>query len=42
MLDRRLAEASKLGFTYAIIPTSYEGKVPKGIEVKRIKNVKEL
>lgn len=29
MLDRRLSEASKLGFTYAIIPTSYEGKIPK-------------
>jgi len=42
MLDRRLAEATKLWFTHAIIPASYEGKIPKGLEVKRIKNVKEL
>ncbi len=42
MLDRRLAEAHKLGFTHAIIPIAYEWKIPKGMEVKRIKSVKEL
>lgn len=42
MLDRRLAEAAKLWFTHVIIPASYEGKIPKWMEVKRLKNVKEL
>lgn len=42
MLDRRLAEAHKLGFTHAIIPASYEWKIPKGMEVKKIKSVKEI
>lgn len=28
-LDRRLMEAAKLGFTHAVIPVSYEGKIPK-------------
>jgi DNA repair protein RadA/Sms len=41
-LDRRLMEAHKLGFTHAVIPASYEGKIPKGMECTKIKNVKEL
>ena len=41
-LDRRLMEAAKLGFTHAVIPASYEGKIPKGMECTKIKNVKEL
>jgi DNA repair protein RadA/Sms len=42
MLDRRLMEAVKLGFTHAVIPSTYEGKIPKWLECTRIKNVKEL
>ncbi len=42
MLDRRLMEAAKLGFTYAVIPATYEWKIPKGMEVKRLKSVKDL
>lgn len=42
MMDRRLAEASKLGFTHAVIPASYEGKIPKDMEIKKIKSVKEI
>lgn len=41
-LDRRLTEAAKLGFTHAVIPASYEWKIPKWIECIKIKNVKEL
>jgi DNA repair protein RadA/Sms len=41
-LDRRLMEAAKLGFTHAVIPASYEWKIPKGMECSKIKNVKEL
>ncbi|MBX9809763.1 DNA repair protein RadA [Candidatus Gracilibacteria bacterium] len=41
-LDRRLTEASKLGFTHAVIPASYEGKIPKGMECTKVKNVSEL
>ena len=41
-LDRRLMEAAKLGFTHAVIPASYEGKIPKWMECTKIKNVKEL
>ena len=29
MLDRRLAESAKLGFTHAVIPNGYDGKIPK-------------
>jgi DNA repair protein RadA/Sms len=42
LLDRRLAEAAKLGFTHAVIPASYDGKIPKGMECTRIATVKEL
>ncbi|MBC7504001.1 DNA repair protein RadA [Candidatus Gracilibacteria bacterium] len=42
LLDRRLMEAAKLGFTHAVIPASYDGKIPKGMECTKIKNVKEL
>ena len=42
MLDRRLMEAAKLGFTHAVIPATYEWKIPKGMEVKRLKSVKDL
>lgn len=41
-LDRRLMEAAKLWFTHAVIPASYEWKIPKGIECTRLKNVSEL
>ena len=41
-LDRRLMEAAKLWFTHAVIPASYDGKIPKGMECTKIKNVKEL
>lgn len=42
MMDRRLAEALKLGFTQVVIPSTYEGKIPKWMEVRKIKSVKEL
>jgi hypothetical protein len=35
-------EAAKLGFIHAVIPASYEGKVPKWIDCTRIKNIWEL
>ncbi len=41
-LDRRLMEAAKLGFTHAVIPASYEWKIPKWMECTKIRNVKEL
>lgn len=41
-LDRRLTEASKLGFTHAVIPASYEWKIPKWMECTKVKNVSEL
>lgn len=41
-LERRLMEANKLGFVHAVIPASYEWKIPKGMECTRIKNIKEL
>ena len=41
-LDRRLMEATKLGFTHAVIPASYEWKIPKWMECTKIKNVSEL
>lgn len=41
-LERRLMEANKLGFVHAVIPASYEGKIPKGMEVTKVKNIKEL
>ncbi len=41
-MDRRLMEAAKLWFTHAVIPASYEWKIPKGMECTKIKNVKEL
>lgn len=41
-LDRRLMEAAKLWFTHAVIPASYEWKIPKWMECTRLKNVWEL
>ena len=29
MLDRRIMEAHKLGFTHAVLPVGYEGKIPQ-------------
>lgn len=42
LLDRRLSEWAKLGFTDAVIPAWYEGKIPSGMHARRIKNIKEL
>lgn len=42
MMDRRLSEAVKLGFIHAVIPASYEWKIPKWMEIQKIKSVKEL
>jgi DNA repair protein RadA/Sms len=41
-LDRRLMEAAKLGFTHAVIPASYEGKLPKWMECTKIRSIWEL
>ncbi|HLS63561.1 MAG TPA: DNA repair protein RadA [Ruania sp.] len=41
-LPRRLAEAARLGFTKAIVPTAGElGTVPEGLEVVRVANLHE-
>jgi DNA repair protein RadA/Sms len=42
MLDRRLMEAEKLGFSHVVIPAGYEWKIPKWLTVSRVKNIKEL
>ena len=42
LLDRRLSEAYKLWFIHAVIPASYEWKIPKWMECTKIKNVSEL
>lgn len=42
LLDKRLAEAKKLWFTHAVIPAAYDGKIPSGLQCKRVKNIKEL
>lgn len=41
-MERRLSEASKLWFTHAVIPLSYEWKIPKWMECTKIKSVSEL
>lgn len=42
LLERRLAEGAKLGFTHAYIPERYDGKVPTGMSVTRIGNIVDL
>lgn len=42
LLEKRLLEWVKLGFTEAVIPDNYEWKIPAGMQVQRIKSVKEL
>lgn len=42
MLDRRLTEAVKLWFTDVVIPVSYEWKIPSWLNIKKIRNIKEL
>ena len=39
---RRLQEIKKLGFTYAVIPSSAQDKSISGLKVATVKNVKEL
>ena len=41
-LERRLFEAEKLGFEIVYIPTSYEWKIPKSLQVRRIGHIGEL
>lgn len=42
MIEKRLLEAEKLGFKKIIIPAGYEWKIPKGLEVIKIKSIKDL
>jgi predicted ATP-dependent serine protease len=42
MLDRRLMEAEKLGFTHVVIPAWYEWKIPNWLTVTKVRNIKEL
>lgn len=42
LLEKRLKEAEKLGFTRAYIPASYDGVIPKGMECVRVKTIQEL
>ncbi len=42
LLERRLKEAEKLGFTRAYIPASYDGNIPSGMECIKLKTIQEL
>ncbi len=42
LLDRRIQEAIKLGFTELIIPKSYTGKIDSNVSIKRIETIAEL
>jgi len=39
-VGRRLAEAARLGFTYALVPPD-SGKIPPGIRVLEVANVSD-
>lgn len=41
-LDRRISEAVKLGFTRIVIPASYTGTLPSGVEYIKIGNVRDM
>lgn len=42
LLEKRLKEAAKLGFSTVYIPSSYEGPLPDWLECIRIKNISDL
>jgi len=42
MLERRIAEAKKLGFQKIVIPSQYAGKIPAGVNVVRIEHITGL
>ncbi len=42
LLERRIQEAIKLGFTELIIPKSYTGKIDTSISVRKIESISEL
>jgi len=42
LLEKRLAEGAKLGFTRAYIPERYQGKIPPKMEVIRIGNIADI
>lgn len=39
LLEKRIAEAAKLGFIDIVIPEQYTGKIPKGVECTRISTI---
>lgn len=42
LAEKRLFEAAKLGFTDAVIPEKYDGKIPENMNVTRVKNISDL
>ncbi len=42
LCEKRLFEASKLGFLEAVIPENYDGKLPENMNIIRVKNISEV
>lgn len=42
LCEKRLNEAAKLGFTDAMIPENYDGKIPENMNTIRVKNISDV
>lgn len=42
LCEKRLNEAAKLGFTDAMIPENYDGKIPENMNIIRVKNISDV
>lgn len=42
LAEKRIFEAAKLGFENIVIPEKYDGKIPKNVTIKKIKNISEI